>query len=549
MLVETDTADDSRLTLTIATGVSTSVLDVDGKEAILNSGDEIMVSVGLLTLKDLQDMGFIMPETYSQSNETRTANAWLSILNSIILIGGLALLFWWLYGGFLMGKVRKYGKSKSDISFADIGGISEVKESLMEAVSFLRDRRYLQRVGAQIPRGILLEGAPGTGKTMLAKAVAREANVPFFYTSASEFHDMWVGLAARRIRKLFKEAGKETSVIFIDELDAVAHRRTVGQTDAGREWNHTLNQLLSEMDGFTPNTKILVLAATNRPEVLDPAILRPGRFDRRIIVPLPNQRDRYEILRIHARGKNLSADINFDALARQTAGLSGADLVAVLNEAAIIAGRERSEHIHMVHIGRAIDKVLVGTARKNLTLSNEEKRTFAYHEAGHALVSFFLPEADKVQRISILPHGQAGGFTRLAPEKEALVQTKTKLLSSITVLLGGRAAEEIAVGDITSGAQDDIKKANALAFEMVAHYGMGKKFGLRYCERNEVIGVKEISSEASDTIDAEIESILGECYDRAKAVVNAHKDELEKVASKLLEVEAMSGEEITRLLG
>ncbi|MFA5300190.1 MAG: AAA family ATPase, partial [Lutibacter sp.] len=431
------------------------------------------------------------------------------------------------------------------ILFKDVGGIVEVKESLKEVVGFLKNPDYYQRLGARIPHGILLEGLPGTGKTMLAQAIANEAGVPFYYATGSEFHGMFVGLAASRVKKLFKTAKKQTSVIFIDEFESIGHKRMQGSSDAMREWNHTLTQLLSEMDGFKENDNVIVLAATNRADVLDPAVVRAGRFDRKINVPLPILKDRIEILKIHAVGKKFE-NMNLTSIAKQTVGFSGADLALLINEAAIVAGRERKEKISLEHINKALDKISVGEERRNLNLTKQEKRMIAYHEAGHALTAYLIPDADKVQRISILPHGQAGGFTRLADEKERITLSENKALATISVLLGGRIAEEM-IGEITSGAQNDLQKCNELAREMVEHYGMGQQFNFRYVSQNSM-GMKEASLENQKIIDEDINTILEQCHQKATELILNNREKLDKLTGKLLEVESLNAEELNQIL-
>jgi cell division protease FtsH len=352
-------------------------------------------------------------------------------------------------------------------------------------------------------------------------------------------------MAAMRVKRLFKTASRTPSVIFIDEFDSIATKRGMSGSDVGREWNHTLNQLLAEMDGFKKNSKIIVLAATNRVDVLDPAVMRAGRFDRKIIIPLPNYEARCEILRIHGKNKRLSKSVDLEVVARQTSGFSGADLALLLNEAAILAGKEQSNVIKMPHLLGAIDKVLVGDERKGYSIMPEERKVLAYHEAGHAVVASFAPQGDRVQRITILPHGYAGGFTRTSQEKESVILSKTKGLSNVATLLGGRVAEEIVICDISSGAENDLKKANELAREMVEHYGMSEEYGLRYCTQN-ALGLNE--SETQKMVDTGMNNILTKAHATATDIITNQRVLLDKIAEKLLEVETLDSNEIENII-
>lgn len=505
MVINTSQNQLSYLTLTVAENVSENkiVKDINNEDITLMRGDTINVEIGLLSLNDLVDSGFKLPAIYKQEQYSVPYNwsQWISLLVTLGLLGGLC---YFSYGGF-GNKGQLFKKEENDVKFSDIGGLSEIKESLKEVVGFINNRSAYEKVGARIPRGIILEGAPGVGKTMLAKAIANEANVPFYYASGSEFHVMWVGMAGQRIKSLFKKAGKTNSVIFIDEFDFIAHRRTDGGTDVSREWNHTLNQLLAEMDGFKANTKVTVIAATNRVDVLDPAVLRAGRFDRKINVPMPCYNDRCEILNIYVKDKRLNDDVNISSIAKQTANFSGADLDLLVNEAAMIAGKENSETINISHFVRAIDKVLVGEERKSVKRTEEEKKLISYHEAGHAIIANLMPDGEKVERISILQHTKSGGFTRMAQEVETTILPKSKILRAITIMLGGRAGEELLTQDITNGASDDLKKANELAREMVEHYGMSEKFGLRYALQNSM-GLAVVSNDTAKLIDEDVKT-------------------------------------------
>jgi cell division protease FtsH len=533
----------SILELTVAEGVEEFATDIDDKEIKLSSGTIVSVDAGYSGVKDLVEMGFVLPEKFEQQTTRSSSQSWYSYIS----LGLMLLLFYYVFTMYVKNNTQKFERNESSITFSDIGGVGEAKNELREVVEFLRDKDYFKSVGAKIPRGTLLLGPPGVGKTMLAKAVASEANVPFYYTTGSEFHTMWAGLAAQKVKKLFSQVKKSSGVLFIDEFDSVAHNRTLGTSDVGREWNHTLNQLLAEMDGFDSNTRVIVLAATNRADVLDPAVTRPGRFDRRIMVALPSLKDRVEILKIHARNKPMDTDADFESISKQTAGFSGADLGLLMNEAAILAGREHKDKVNHDHLARSIDKVLAGSERKNLSLTEEQKKLIAYHEAGHALVATKLPEADKVQRISIIPRGQAGGFTRTSSENEGFVISESKALSTIQVLLGGRVAEEVALGSITSGAQADLQQANAIAHEMVEKWGMGKKFGLRFATSNP-LGMKDASSEAQKAIDDDILKIFNECYQQVKNLITQNIGLLDKLAGELLKYESLNEDDVKRLL-
>lgn len=537
------------LVLTVAKDRTVSSVDVDGKKVRLVGKQIVIAKSEYMSLKDLQDIGFVLPAIYKQTEPSGLSSSWSSILSSLILVGGLCFLFWFMMGGGLFGKTgQKFKKEDNVVSFANVGGLEEVKDSLKEVVGFIKDRSFYDKVGAQIPRGLLLIGPPGTGKTLLARALATEADVPFIYASGSEFQSSFVAATAMRVKALFKRAKKYPScIVFIDEFDSLGHKRGFGATDLQRDERNTLNLLLSEMDGFKKDSKVMVLAATNCVEVLDPAVLRPGRFDRKINVFLPTLKERVEILQIHSQGKPFSQDVSMENIARQTSGFSGADLAALMNESAILTAKKHESEITNQAIMEAIDKVAVGEERKGFVLTGKERETVAYHEAGHAVVASFIPEADKVQRISILPHGQAGGLTRMAVDTEKVLISKTKAMSTIAVLLGGRVSEELVMGDITSGAQNDIKQANAIAREMITHFGMGDKFGLRYDSFNET-GVKELSNSAYDTIDVEIREILDECYELAETTISGHRATLDKIAIRLLEIETLNGDEIEQLV-
>lgn len=532
------------MTLIVADDVKDkTVKDIDDKDVALKGKQEIYVSINYLTIKDLKDLGFQFPYLYKQvSGDGIDWGNIVAMLLPIAIVCGLVYVL--MFTDIIVGKTDKFKSNKDNkVTFADIGGVSNAKDELREAVNFLLDREYLNKLGAKIPKGILLTGSPGCGKTMLARAIANEAKVDFFYSTASQFQSYWFGLTAQKIKKLFKQAKSKPSIIFIDEFESIAQKRGFRGSDISKDNEITINQLLAEMDGFDKNTNLLVIAATNHPEVLDSAVLRPGRFDRKIVVNVPTYKDRCEILSIHIRNKPLAEDVKIDVIAKQTSGMSGADLAAIFNEASIIAGIAHKEKIDMADIGNAIDKVISGIERKGFIMTDEEKRIVAYHEAGHALVASLLPNCDKVQRVSILPHGNAGGFTRLASDKENILLSKSKVLDYISMMFGGRAAEEIIIGDISSGAQNDIQQANSMAKEMVISYGMGKSFGLRSWNVNE-----GISNESQKIIESDIKLIIDECYDKSKEIILNNKEKLDKIAQNLIEYEILDSEVVEKII-
>jgi len=423
-------------------------------------------------------------------------------------------------------------------------------------VDFLKDPERFRRLGAKIPKGVLLLGPPGCGKTLLARAVAGEAGVSFFYISGSEFVEMFVGVGAARVRSLFEQAkAHKPCIIFIDELDAVGRQRGAGLGGGHDEREQTLNELLVQMDGFDPNEGIIVIAATNRPDILDPALLRPGRFDRRIVVDPPDLRGRHEILKIHTRGKPLAEDVDLEVLAKRTPGFTGADLANLVNEAAILAARRKKEKISMQEFEEALDKVLAGPERKSRIISERERKFVAYHEAGHALAAKLLPHADKVHKVTIMPRGMSLGQTMQLPAEDRYIMTKGELLDRITVLLSGRAAEEMALGEVTTGAQNDLEEATELARKMVCDFGMseeigpvqlGKKRGPVFLGRD-LVEERDYSEEVANAIDREVRKIISQCYERAKRLLSDHREVLERIVAELLERETLDSEELDRI--
>jgi cell division protease FtsH len=465
---------------------------------------------------------------------------WLSMMRQMSAGNNKAL-------SFARSRAKVFIDNKPKVTFKDVAGIDEVKEEVAEIVDFLKNPKKYQQLGGRIPKGILLAGAPGTGKTLLAKAIAGEANVPFLSVSGSEFVEMFVGVGASRVRDLFEQAKRHAPcIVFIDEIDAVGRRRGGGFTGGHDEREQTLNQLLVEMDGFESSEGIIVIAATNRPDILDPALLRPGRFDRQIYVPLPDVKGRLEILKIHTKDKPLADDVDLEVIARSTPGFSGADLANIVNEAALIAAKKNHGKITMEDFEEAKDKVTMGIERKSLVLSEEEKVTTAYHEAGHTLVAKLLPNADKVHKVTIIPRGKALGITQQLPEEDRYTYTKEYLLDRLCVLFGGRVAEELALGTISTGAGNDIERATEIARKMVAEWGMSEKIGPIAVKIKEVFGEPSelVSEEMKRLIDKEVKRIIKETYERTKELIANNMDKLENLAKALLERETLVGEEI-----
>ncbi len=487
---------------------------------------------------------------------------WFQTLAPIILpIILLAFLFWYLsrqvkgagMQAFTFGQSKARMIDPADtnqrVTFADVAGAKEAKEELMEIVDFLKNPKKFLDIGARIPKGILLMGAPGTGKTLLARAVAGEAGVPFFSISGSEFVEMFVGVGASRVRDLFQMAKRSApSIIFVDEIDAVGRVRGSGVGGGNDEREQTLNQILVEMDGFDPTEKVIVMAATNRPDVLDPALLRPGRFDRRVTIDLPDRKDRLEILAVHGRKKPFGADVNFEVIAERTPGFSGAELYSLMNEAAILAARENRKEITQYDLIRSIEKVMLGPERKSHLLSKREKKVTAYHEAGHALVSSVLPHADPVHKISIISRGNAGGYTLKLPFDDKRMQTKKGFLDDIAGTLGGYVAEEMIFGDVSTGPSNDLAVVTSLARNMVARYGMSDTLGLTAFATERSYGGEMYSQDVAGKIDAEVARIIEDGKTAARNVLTEHRAALDSIATKLVEVETIEREEFEKLL-
>jgi cell division protease FtsH len=484
---------------------------------------------------------------------TLTGEKTMNILVSVAMLVLLGFAMFRLTGGPMAGIRKKYTEGDiPNITFRDIAGIDESREELVDIVTFLKNNSQYERMGARMPRGVLLVGDPGTGKTLLAKAIAGEAGVPFFATSGSEFVEVFVGVGASRVRSLFKKArSKAPCIIFIDEIDAAGRKRNAGSGGSEMEQDQTLNQLLVEMDGFAGSEGVVVLGATNRVDVLDPALTRPGRFDRHVNVPRPDVKGRLEILKVHVKDRRLAPDVNLMDVAKSTPGLVGADLASIVNEAAILAVRGGHDVITVQDFQEAVEKNLTGSVQqKSRVMKEDERRTIAYHEAGHAVVMHVTPHSDPVYKITIIPRGQMGGFTMSLPEQDRLLMSKNQLLARITGLMGGRVAEELFCDDITSGASSDLKIATQLAEEMVMRLGMSVT-GLRvfnHPEGFEALTSPRAGQKTFEALDEAINHILNECYNEAKRIVTEKREAMERVTQSLLQKETLSREEFVALI-
>jgi len=494
---------------------------------------------------------------------------WLMTLSPFLIPAFFIIFIFWMISRQLRGSAMQafsFGQSKARITypndekqkvkFKDVAGAKEAKEELVEIVDFLKNPKKFLAIGAKIPKGVILMGPPGSGKTLLAKAVAGEADVPFIYLSGSEFVEMFVGVGASRVRDLFNMAKKiAPSIIFIDEIDAVGRHRGYGMGGGNDEREQTLNQILVEMDGFEPNEKVIVMAATNRPDVLDQALLRPGRFDRRVTIDLPDLKDREAIIKIHSEGKPFEDEVSWRVVAERTPGFSGADLANLVNEASILAARENRTKISQKDLLNSVEKVMLGPERKSYILSQKEKEITAYHEMGHALIASILPHSDPVHKVSIISRGRAAGYTLKLPIEEVRMHTKKQFLDDIAVSLGGYTAEKMIFGDLTTGASNDISVATALVRDMVARFGMSDKVGpvdFGKDGRTDIFGGKNktgaFSEEYASMLDKEVSGFMHEAYRRAKEVLETHKDTLEKMSKKLMEVETLERADFEKLL-
>ncbi|QDP38846.1 ATP-dependent zinc metalloprotease FtsH [Radiobacillus deserti] len=551
------------------------------KEMVMRPSNGVMQITG--TLKEGDDQTFItnIPDnTEIVANITKQANeqgiisikeeeqpnGWLQFITGIIPFVIIFILFFFLLnqaqgGGsrvmnFGKSKAKLYSEEKKKVKFKDVAGADEEKQELVEVVDFLKDPRKFSVIGARIPKGVLLVGPPGTGKTLLARAVAGEAGVPFFSISGSDFVEMFVGVGASRVRDLFENAKKNAPcIIFIDEIDAVGRQRGAGVGGGHDEREQTLNQLLVEMDGFGENEGIIIIAATNRPDILDPALLRPGRFDRQITVDRPDLKGREEVLKVHARNKPLDDSVDIKTIAMRTPGFSGADLENLLNEAALVAARSDKKKIDMEDIDEAVDRVIAGPAKKSRVISEKERNIVAYHESGHTVIGMVLDDADMVHKVTIVPRGQAGGYAVMLPREDRYFMTKPELLDKITGLLGGRVAEEVIFGEVSTGAHNDFQRATSIARKMVTEYGMSDRIGpLQFgSSGGQVFLGRDMQNEPnySDAIayeiDQEIQSIINQCYDKAKQILTEKKEKLELIAKTLLEVETLDANQIKAL--
>ncbi|MBC7346312.1 MAG: ATP-dependent metallopeptidase FtsH/Yme1/Tma family protein [Clostridia bacterium] len=492
---------------------------------------------------------------------------WTSLLGTVLPLLLLVGLFFFMMqqtqgGG---NRVMQFGRSrarllsddKRRVTFADVAGVDEAKEELEEVVEFLKNPRKYHELGARVPKGVLLYGPPGTGKTLLAKAVAGEAGVPFFSISGSDFVEMFVGVGAARVRDLFEQAKRNAPcIVFIDEIDAVGRHRGAGLGGGHDEREQTLNQLLVEMDGFTTNEGIIIMAATNRPDILDPALLRPGRFDRQIVVDLPDVHGREEILKVHSRGKPLENDVDLNVLARRTPGFTGADLANLFNEAALLAARHGRKRIGMDELEDAIERVVAGPEKKSRVISEFEKKLVAYHEAGHALLGHYLPHTDPLHKVSIIPRGRAGGYTLLLPKEDRRYMTKSQILDQVTMLLGGRVAEALVLKEISTGAQNDLERATELVRKLITEFGMSEELGpLTFGHRHDQVFLgrdiardRNYSEAVAFSIDREARRIMDECYNRAKQILEERMEKLHLVAQTLMEKETLEAEEFEALI-
>ncbi len=541
------------------------IIYADGSEKIAN------IEPNATLIEQLKELGVTTEQLSSEriKLEITPPNAWLGLLTGLsyilpfILIAGV---FWFVFRqaqgsnnaalSFGKSRARMFTGDQPSVTFEDVAGVEEAKEELHEVVEFLREPEKFISLGARIPKGVLLVGPPGTGKTLLAKAVSGEAGVPFFSISGSEFVEMFVGVGASRVRDLFDQAKRHSPcIVFVDEIDAVGRQRGAGLGGSHDEREQTLNQMLVEMDGFDTDTNVIIIAATNRPDILDPALMRPGRFDRRVVLDRPDMRGREAILKVHIKGKPLATNVDLGVLARSTPGFVGADLENLVNEAAILAARRNKKMIEQPELEEAIERVIAGPERKSRLISQEEKRIVAYHEAGHAVVMNALPEADRVQKVSIIARGMAGGYTLALPEDDRTLMPRKKIIADMIGLLGGRAAEELVFDDITSGASNDLERVTRLARAMVTRLGMSDELGpLVYGQKEELIFLgREISeqrdySEAvAEQIDKEVRRLINEAYEKARSLLVQYRDKLDAVATRLLEVETISREEFEAL--
>jgi cell division protease FtsH len=537
---------------------------VDNDELLITTTEDtkLKTAIGTLTLVDLQELGLNLNGVDYEVKPSGFdwGGLLITFLLPVLFIGALLFFLFRSARGantqafnFGRSRARLFPPSTPTVTFDDVAGVEEAKQELHEVVDFLKSREKFQSLGARIPKGMLLIGPPGTGKTLLARAVAGEAGVPFFSISGSEFVEMFVGVGASRVRDLFDQAKRNTPcIIFIDEIDAVGRHRGAGLGGGHDEREQTLNQILVEMDGFDTNTSVIVLAATNRPDILDPALLRPGRFDRRVVLDRPDINGRTAILGVHSKGKPLAESVNLEVLAKQTAGFSGADLANLVNEAAILAARRGKKAIEMQELEESIDRVIAGPERKSRRISSKEKEITAYHESGHALVAKMLPNADPVHKISIVARGMMGGYTRLLPTEDRYLITRSQFKDMLATLMAGHAAEELIFNEMTTGAQNDIEEATKLARKMVTTYGMSEKLGPRtFGHKEEMVFLgreiseqRDYSEKVAQEIDEEVQNIIQGAHDEARRILTENKERLIHIAEKLIAQETIEGEEL-----
>lgn len=541
---------------------------IEGKLAGAKEGETFQTSVPFNETVENEILSMATKGVEIEVLQADQTNGWINFLTAIIPFAIIFILFFFLLnqaqgGGnrvmnFGKSKAKLYTDDKKKVTFKDVAGADEEKQELVEIVEFLKDPRKFTALGARIPKGILLVGPPGTGKTLLARAVAGEAGVPFFSISGSDFVEMFVGVGASRVRDLFENAKKNAPcIIFIDEIDAVGRQRGAGLGGGHDEREQTLNQLLVEMDGFDSNEGIIIIAATNRPDILDPALLRPGRFDRQIHVGRPDVKGREAILRVHARNKPLADEVDLKTIAMRTPGFSGADLENLLNEAALVAARNNKKQIDMSDIDEATDRVIAGPAKKSRVISEKEKNIVAYHEAGHTVIGMLLESAEAVHKVTIIPRGQAGGYAVMLPKEDRYFMTKQELIDKITGLLGGRAAEEITFNEVSTGASNDFQRATEIARRMVTEFGMSEKlgpmqFGTGHGSQvflgRDIQTEQNYSDEFARLIDLEIQKIINDAYERCKKLLLENQDKLKLIAETLKEVETLDAEQIKSLM-
>lgn len=537
-------------------------IEVDGEKLLITKTDGTKAESVKESNTSIYEVPGFVPGNIVVDVKEPSGFGWSVLINFIpLLIFGALLFFLFRQARGANNQAMSFGRSKArlfpanrvTVTFDDVAGVEEAKQDMQEVVDFLKSREKFQSLGARIPKGVLLVGPPGTGKTLLARAVAGEADVPFFNISGSEFVEMFVGVGASRVRDLFEQAKRNTPcIVFIDEIDAVGRQRGAGLGGSHDEREQTLNQILVEMDGFDTSTSVIVIAATNRPDILDPALLRPGRFDRRVILDQPDITGRLAILKVHSNGKPLDKNVNLEVLAKGTVGFSGADLANLVNEAAILAARRNKKTIEMIDFEESVDRVMAGPERRSRKISPKEKEVIAYHEAGHALVARLLPHADPIHKISIVARGMALGYTKQLPAEDRYLVSRSQIMDMLAHMLGGRSAEELIFSEITTGASDDIKRATALARRMVIDFGMSGKLGPRtFGHKEEMVFLgreiseqRDYSEEVARQIDEEVQAIIEGAHKTALKALTAHKAELKKLAEKLIAEETLEGKDL-----